>query len=60
MDFKLKKFNGRQLATSQNYTRNEVLKSFPTSDQEKKLEAAEDLKSAMKRAIETFVSKRFS
>ena len=58
--FKLKRFSGANAVKLENETRIETLKLFPTSKAEKKAEAADDLRAALKTAVEKFVQKRFS
>lgn len=58
--FKLKKFSGASAVKLENETRLEKLKVFPTSKEEKKSEAADDLKATLKVAVEKFVQKRIS
>lgn len=58
--FKLKRFSGQIPMKLENETRNEKLAIFPTKDEGKKGEAADDLRRAFRAAVSGFIEKRFN
>lgn len=58
--FKLKRFSGQSPLKVENETRNEKLTLFPTKEENRKSEAADDLRRAFRAAVNAFVEKRFN
>ena len=58
--FKLKRFSGQIPMKVENETRNENLTIFPTKDDGKKGEAADDLRRAFRATVSGFIEKRFN
>lgn len=58
--FKLKRFSGQIPMKVESETRNEKLTIFPTKDDGKKVEAADDLRRAFRAAVSGFIEKRFN